>query len=101
VGPAVRDRDQPSSLDETPIEDRFPVRFVALFCDRCGDEIEADIRADAAEQAYEGLRRLAVGEYGWLVADTEDVCRDCQDPLAGWELVEVRPFNPRAPGGGT
>lgn len=75
----MRDRDQPSSLDEAPLEDRFSFRHVALFCDRgCGTEIEADIRADWAEQAYEGLRQIAKSEHGWLVVETEDVCPKCQ-----------------------
>ena len=74
----MRERDRPSILDETSLEDRFPIRHVALFCDRmCGTEIEADIRADWATQAYEGLRRIAVAEHGWLVTEDEDVCPDC------------------------
>lgn len=70
----MRERDQPSSLDDPTLEDGFPVRHVILFCDRCGTEIEADIRADTAEQAYEGVRRLAVAECGWRVTDVEDLC---------------------------
>jgi hypothetical protein len=74
----MRDRDQPSSFDDVPLEDRFPFRHVALFCDRgCGTEVDADIRADTAEEAYEGLRRFAVSEHGWQVTETEDVCPDC------------------------
>lgn len=75
----MRDRDQPSSLDESPLEDRFPFRYVTLFCDRqCETEISADIRADWAEQAYEGLRVIAAAEHGWLITDTEDICPRCQ-----------------------
>lgn len=75
----MRDRDRPSSLDEAPLEDRFPIRNVVLFCDRgCGTEVSGDIRADTAEQAYEGLRKIAVAEHGWLVTDVEDVCPGCQ-----------------------
>lgn len=74
----MRGRDQPSSLDDPSLEDRFPIRFVALFCDRgCGSEVEGDIRAATAEQAYEGLRRIAVSERGWQVTDTEDICSRC------------------------
>jgi hypothetical protein len=74
----MRNRDQPSSLDETPLEDRFPIRNVALFCDRgCGTEIEADIRADFAKQAYEGLRRIAVAEHNWTITEYEDICQKC------------------------
>jgi hypothetical protein len=72
------DRDQPSSLDDSPPEDRFPIRFVVLFCDReCDTEVGADIRADDAEQAYAGLRRFAVAECGWTVTETEDLCPTC------------------------
>lgn len=75
----MRDRDRPSSLDEVPVEDRFPFRHVVLSCDRgCETEVEGDIRADTAEQAYEGLRKIAAAEHGWLVTDTEDVCPGCQ-----------------------
>jgi hypothetical protein len=75
----MRERDQPSSLDDSPPEDRLSVRFVVLFCDRgCGTEVAADIRADTAEQAYEGLRRFAVAEHSWLVTETEDVCPSCR-----------------------
>ena len=85
-GDAVRDRDQPSSLDEVSLDDRFPFRYVALFCDRgCGTEIDADIRADTAEQAYEGLRRHAVSNR-WRVTDTEDVCPQC-DAMPSSETV--------------
>lgn len=80
----MRDRDQPSSLDDSSLEDRFPIRFVVLFCDRgCGTEVEADIRADFAEQAYEGLRRFAVSERGWTVTDTEDLCPTCSATHTG------------------
>lgn len=81
----MRDRDQPSSLDEAPLEDRFPIRNVALFCDRCGDtEIRADIRADTAEEAYEALRRIAAHEHGWIITDHEDSCTKCANPGAGY-----------------
>ncbi len=74
----MRERDQTSSFDEAPVEDRFPIRHVGLFCDRgCGAEVEADIRADSAEQAYEGLRRHAVSDLGWFVSEIEDLCGVC------------------------
>jgi hypothetical protein len=73
----VIDRDQPSSLDEAPLEDRFPIRHVALFCDRCATEIDGDFRADVAEQAYEGLRLVAATEHGWQITETEDICPGC------------------------
>lgn len=86
----MRDRDQPSSLDDPTLEAGFPIRHVALFCDRgCDTETEADIRADSAEQAYEGLRRVAVTERGWQVTKTEDICPRLREPLRG-KLVRDR-----------
>jgi len=79
----MRDRDWPSSLDDVPLEDRFPIRDVGLFCDNgCGYEIRGDFRADTAEQAYEGLRRLAVSG-GWVVTETEDLCPGCAEIRKG------------------
>lgn len=74
----MRDRDQPSSLDDASLDARFPIWYVALFCDRgCGAEVEADVRGGTDEQAYEGLRHIALSECGWRITDTEDICSRC------------------------
>lgn len=72
----------------------WPLRHVGLFCDDgCGTEITADIRADNREQAYAGLRKLAV-EQGWEITDLTDVCPECKPsarkgdgyhPADGWD----------------
>ncbi|MDV2477137.1 hypothetical protein F8M49_20670 [Rhodococcus zopfii] len=57
-------------------DDDWPYRSVAVFCDTCGGEAQADMLAHYREQAFAGLRAIC-NDYGWLCTDRGDWCPNC------------------------
>lgn len=60
--------------------DTWPLLYVGVYCDRCGIDRTADIRADTTEQAYAGLRALLNRE-GWSCDAGGDLCPECDAAL--------------------
>lgn len=80
--------ERPTS-EELRDPDHWPFRHVTVFCDRCGDERSADVRADTAQQGFGVLRELLVAQHSWLCTERGDWCPAC----AG--STSARPEQPR------
>ena len=60
--------------------DSWPLRYVGVYCDRCGTVEKRDIRVDTAEEAIEALREL-LNTSGWDCDPGGDLCPDCRESL--------------------
>lgn len=77
-------------------DDFYPTQ-VGVFCDRCGDTVEADylVGAEDDQATRFGIARAHLRTVGWQCDDRGDFCPDHATPSA----TEVVPVS--TPGGGS
>ena len=56
---------------------------VVIFCDGCGIEEEGDYTGESREVRFTAARGSLAENKGWEITATTDLCRDCDDALAG------------------
>lgn len=71
---------QPIVEDDSPTGQRYP-HFLGVFCDRCGETIEADLIVSDLDDKPTRLgyiRAYVVREHGWSCDERGDFCPKCK-----------------------